>query len=48
VLAYSGFLGMDPREVMGKLPPGPVPLHLPAATLTVVLVLLIVVGLTLL
>ncbi|MEN9937834.1 MAG: hypothetical protein RLZZ387_4413 [Chloroflexota bacterium] len=48
LLAYSGFLGLDSNEVAGRLPPTSGAPHLPAVALTLVLVLLIAVGLTLL
>lgn len=47
-LAYSAFLGMDPAEVAGALPQSAPPRHVPAMALTLVLLLLVVVGLTLL
>jgi DNA-binding response OmpR family regulator len=48
VMAYTGFLGLDPQEVTPRLPPSPPAFHLPLATAALVLMVLLVVGLSLL
>jgi CheY-like chemotaxis protein len=48
VMAYTGFLGLDPQEVTPRLPPAPPAFHLPLATAALVLMVLLAVGLSLL
>ncbi len=48
LMAYTSFLGIDPNDVLPRIPSRPAPTPLPLATAVVVVMVLIVVGLTLL
>jgi hypothetical protein len=48
VLAYTGYLGLDPQDANLRLPAAEPALHMPVAAAAALLVLLLVVGLSLL